>query len=185
MLAPGLDTLRLTLHVLAASIWVGGQIALADLVGPSRAFGPEAPRVLARAFARLAWPAFAVLVLTGFWNVSTVHWSQQSDGMEDGPHRQDRRRGGSGPGSLLARARHLADGNRRVGIGGWSGQRGRTRARGPPGRLTPPRTGPPAGLVRWAEGWFGSNLSVGSTASGRRRRSACWQRFLESMGSSS
>ncbi len=79
MLAPGLDTLRLTLHVLAASIWVGGQIALADLVGPSRAFGPEAPRVLARAFARLAWPAFAVLVLTGFWNVSTVHWSQQSD----------------------------------------------------------------------------------------------------------
>jgi putative copper export protein len=79
MLAPALDTLRLTLHVLAASIWVGGQIALADLVGPSRAFGPEAPRVLARAFARLAWPAFAVLVLTGFWNVSTVHWSQQSD----------------------------------------------------------------------------------------------------------
>jgi putative copper export protein len=79
MLAPGLDTLRLTLHVLAASIWVGGQIALADLVGPSRAFGAEAPRVLARAFARLAWPAFAVLVLTGFWNVSTFHWADQSD----------------------------------------------------------------------------------------------------------
>jgi putative copper export protein len=78
VLAPGLDTLRLTLHVLAASVWVGGQIVLMGLVGPSRALGPEAPRALARAFARLAWPAYAVLVVTGFWNVSTFHWAAQS-----------------------------------------------------------------------------------------------------------
>ncbi len=78
MLASGLDTLRLTLHILAASIWVGGQIVLAGLVGPSRTFGADAPRALARAFARLAWPAFAVLVITGFWNVSTFHWADQS-----------------------------------------------------------------------------------------------------------
>jgi putative copper export protein len=79
MLASGLDTLRLTLHILAASVWVGGQIVLAGLVGPSRTFGPDAPRTLARAFARLAWPAFAVLVITGFWNVATFHWAAQSD----------------------------------------------------------------------------------------------------------
>ena len=78
MLASGLDTLRLTLHVLAATIWVGGQIVLAGLVGPSRRLGVEAPKELARAFARMAWPAYAVLVLTGFWNISTFTWSDQT-----------------------------------------------------------------------------------------------------------
>ena len=78
MLASGLDTLRLTLHVLAATVWVGGQIVMAGLVGPSRRFGPEAPKDLALAFARLAWPAYAVLVITGFWNISTFTWSDQT-----------------------------------------------------------------------------------------------------------
>jgi hypothetical protein len=57
---------------------VGGQIVMLGLVGPSRAFGPDAPKALARAFARLAWPAYAVLVLTGFWNISTFHWAAQT-----------------------------------------------------------------------------------------------------------
>ncbi len=78
MLASWQDTVRLTLHVLAASVWVGGQIVMLGLVGPSRRLGPEAPKMLARAFARLAWPAYAVLVVTGLWNVSTFHWSAQS-----------------------------------------------------------------------------------------------------------
>src|ERR1700679_2247296 len=78
MLAPGLDTLRLTLHLLAASIWVGGQIVMMGLVGPARSLGPGAPNVLAGAFARLAWPAYAVLVITGFWNISTFQWADQS-----------------------------------------------------------------------------------------------------------
>ncbi|MGA2306035.1 MAG: hypothetical protein ABSH29_17915 [Acidimicrobiales bacterium] len=78
MLASGLDTLRLTLHVLSATIWVGGQIVVVGLVGPARRAGPDVPAALARAFARLAWPAYAVLVVTGFWNVSTFHWADQS-----------------------------------------------------------------------------------------------------------
>jgi putative copper export protein len=78
VLASGLDTLRLTLHVLAATVWVGGQIVMAGLVGPSRRLGVEAPEELARAFARLAWPAYAVLILTGFWNLSTFTWSDQT-----------------------------------------------------------------------------------------------------------
>lgn len=64
-----LDTLRLFLHVLAATIWVGGQIVLAVLVPALRAAGTDVPRTAARAFNRIAWPAFAVLVLTGIWNV--------------------------------------------------------------------------------------------------------------------
>jgi putative copper export protein len=78
VLTSGLDTLRLTLHVLAATVWVGGQIVMTGLVGPARGLGGEAPKVLARAFARMAWPAFALLVVTGFWNLSTFTWSHQS-----------------------------------------------------------------------------------------------------------
>src|SRR3984957_11166549 len=51
---------------------------MAGLVGPSRRLGVEAPKELARAFARMAWPAYGVLVLTGFWNLSTFTWSDQS-----------------------------------------------------------------------------------------------------------
>ena len=48
------------------------------VVGPSRKFGADAPAALARAFSRLTWPAYAVLVITGFWNLSTFHWAAQS-----------------------------------------------------------------------------------------------------------
>jgi putative copper export protein len=63
------ETLRLFLHVLAATIWVGGQLTLAALVPALRAAGAEVPKAAARAFNRIAWPAFAVLVVTGVWNV--------------------------------------------------------------------------------------------------------------------
>jgi putative copper export protein len=77
VLAPALDTVRLTLHVLAATIWVGGQIVMTGLVGPARSLGGDATKVLARAFARMAWPAYVVLVATGIWNVTAVHYSSQ------------------------------------------------------------------------------------------------------------
>jgi putative copper export protein len=77
MLAPALDTVRLTLHVLAATVWVGGQIVMLGLIGPARQIGGDAPKVLARAFVRMAWPAFAVLVATGIWNVAAVHYASQ------------------------------------------------------------------------------------------------------------
>jgi len=64
-----LDTLRLFLHVLAATVWVGGQIVLAALVPALRAAGADVPRMAARAFNRVAWPAFGVLLATGVWNV--------------------------------------------------------------------------------------------------------------------
>ncbi|MBV9832161.1 MAG: hypothetical protein JOZ82_11265 [Marmoricola sp.] len=65
-----LDTIRLFLHVLAATIWVGGQIVLAVLVPALRAAGADVPKAAAQAFNRIAWPAFGVLVLTGLWNVA-------------------------------------------------------------------------------------------------------------------
>jgi putative copper export protein len=67
----GLDweTLRLFLHVLGAAVWVGGQLILAALVPVLRRIDPAAPGAAARAFARVAWPAYVLLVGTGIWNV--------------------------------------------------------------------------------------------------------------------
>ena len=78
MLAPSLTALRLSLHILAATVWVGGQIVMVGLLPTARNLGGQAPRSLAAAFARLSWPAFGVLVLTGFWNIAAVHPSQRT-----------------------------------------------------------------------------------------------------------
>jgi uncharacterized membrane protein len=67
-----MEVVRLTLHVLAATVWVGGQIVLQALVGPLRKAAPAAVAPAARAFAWVAWPAFAVLVLTGGWMMATA-----------------------------------------------------------------------------------------------------------------
>lgn len=72
MLAPALTTIRLGLHVLAAAVWVGGQVTLVGLLPAGRRLGPAAPRALGAAFARLSWPAFALLVGTGAWNVAVA-----------------------------------------------------------------------------------------------------------------
>jgi len=64
-----LDAVRLFLHILAATVWVGGQLVLAALVPVLRQVAPEGPGAAARAFNRVAWPAFGVLIVTGVWNV--------------------------------------------------------------------------------------------------------------------
>jgi putative copper export protein len=72
-------TVRLFLHVLAATVWVGGQLTLAGLVGGLRTLSPDAPKAVARRFNRLAWPAYGVLVLTGVWNILEVEPDWSSD----------------------------------------------------------------------------------------------------------
>ncbi|MGV9601980.1 hypothetical protein ACWDR1_35505 [Streptosporangium sandarakinum] len=72
MLSVSLDTVRVFLHVLAATVWVGGQLTLAFLVPSLRTAGEGVTGTAARAFNRVAWPAFAVLVATGVWNMLAV-----------------------------------------------------------------------------------------------------------------
>ncbi len=72
MLTPTLDTVRLFLHILAASVWVGGQIVLAGLVPSLKRAAPESVKVAARAYSHVAWPAFGVVVVTGLWNLSEI-----------------------------------------------------------------------------------------------------------------
>src|SRR5207248_2649446 len=39
---------------------------------------PDAPKTVARQFNRIAWPAFAVLFVTGLWNLSETHVGDRS-----------------------------------------------------------------------------------------------------------
>ena len=64
-----MNAFRLFLHVLSASVWVGGQIALAWEVPAVRTLGADATVRAARAFQRVAWPAYGLAVVTGMWNL--------------------------------------------------------------------------------------------------------------------
>lgn len=72
MLSPTMDTLRLFVHVLAACVWVGGQIALAGIVPSLRRKHPESTKTVARAFSRVAWTSFVVVFISGIWNLVAV-----------------------------------------------------------------------------------------------------------------
>jgi putative copper export protein len=69
MLAVDAHAVRMFLHILGATIWVGGQLTLAALVPALRAIGRDAPRAAALRFNQVAWPAFVLLIGTGIWNV--------------------------------------------------------------------------------------------------------------------
>lgn len=75
-------TIRLFLHVLGVSVWIGGQIALAALVPVARGLGPDAPRRLARRFAQVAWPFFALTVGTGIWHLLRVNVGERTVGYQ-------------------------------------------------------------------------------------------------------
>ena len=86
MLPISAGTIRLFVHVLAATVWVGGQISLGAIIPVLRPApddpDPEAARARIRAVARrfqvAAWIAFAVLLVTGIWNLQALHVADQS-----------------------------------------------------------------------------------------------------------
>ena len=79
MLPVHVETIRLFLHILGASVWVGGQVVLAGVVPVVRKFGGiETARAVARRFQLIAWPAFVLLLVTGVWNLFAVNVSEQS-----------------------------------------------------------------------------------------------------------
>lgn len=79
MLSPNLTHLRIVLHILSACIWIGGQFTLAVVVPVLRKHTDRnATRAVAQQFQRVAWPAFAVLVITGIWNIAEIDVGDQS-----------------------------------------------------------------------------------------------------------
>jgi len=77
VLSPSSATIRLFLHVIAASVWVGGQLTLAGLLPTLRTLDGDTRRAIVNRFNKIAWPAFAVLVITGGWNMSAVDFSER------------------------------------------------------------------------------------------------------------
>ncbi len=73
------DHLRIFLHVLGASVWVGGQLVLATAIPVLRRTADSATvRAVARRFQQIAWPAFALLLATGVWNLVNVQLGDRS-----------------------------------------------------------------------------------------------------------
>ena len=69
MLPLTVESLRLFLHVTAATVWVGGQLTILGILPALREIGPDAPGAVARRFSIVAWSAFVVLVITGVWSL--------------------------------------------------------------------------------------------------------------------
>jgi putative copper export protein len=78
MISPTLDSVRIFLHLMAVAVWVGGQIVLAGIVPQIRRVAPEAMKTVAQGFAKIAWPAFLVIVFTGMWGLATIDVSGES-----------------------------------------------------------------------------------------------------------
>lgn len=76
----GSDQLRIMLHVLGVSVWLGGQIVMLGLLPTLRKLGGDVPKQAAVAFGRVAWPAFGLAVVTGIWNILAVDLSDVSTG---------------------------------------------------------------------------------------------------------
>lgn len=78
MLSPDADTLRLFLHVLGATLWVGGQLVLAPLVPALRDVSPDAPGVAARKFGVIGGIGYLILLLSGLWNTMEIDFDDRS-----------------------------------------------------------------------------------------------------------
>lgn len=80
MLRVSAPTLVLWVHLVAACIWIGGQVTVAAII-PLLRDQRELARRVGRRYQAVAWPAFAVLIVTGVVNVGNagLHWSQLLD----------------------------------------------------------------------------------------------------------
>ncbi|MDY7100343.1 MAG: hypothetical protein S0880_04070 [Actinomycetota bacterium] len=75
-----LTTIRVFAHLLGVTVWIGGQIVLVALLPVLRGLGEDAPRLAARRFGALAWPFFALVVVTGVWNLLEIDVADRSVG---------------------------------------------------------------------------------------------------------
>jgi putative copper export protein len=70
--------IRLFLHVLGASVWVGGQIIFLALVPVLRRLGNDVLKPVARQMTRILLVGFALVIATGIWNLVAVDLGSQS-----------------------------------------------------------------------------------------------------------
>lgn len=76
-----LATIRIFLHVLGVTVWVGGQIVMMALLPVLRAAEIEGLAAkAAQAFQGVAWPAMALAIFTGIWNIFAVDMENATTG---------------------------------------------------------------------------------------------------------
>ncbi len=75
-----MDAVRMFLHIVSVSVWLGGQIVVGGIVPVLRKENPEALGAVARGFGRVAWPFFGVAVITGVWNMVSVDSATTTSG---------------------------------------------------------------------------------------------------------
>ena len=66
------QTVRVALHILAVCVWVGGQIVVGAIVPALKRANPDAVRHVTRAFGRIGWPFFGLVIFTGIWNMLSL-----------------------------------------------------------------------------------------------------------------
>ena len=71
------DSIRIFLHLLGVTGWIGGQILMVGLLPLLRSLGPDAPRLAAARFARVAWPCFGLAIATGLWSLLAVDLAER------------------------------------------------------------------------------------------------------------
>ncbi len=74
------DSIRIFLHLLGVTGWIGGQILMVGLLPLLRSLGPDAPRLAAARFARVAWPCFGLAIATGLWSLLGVDLAERDTG---------------------------------------------------------------------------------------------------------
>lgn len=74
------DSIRIFLHLLGVTGWIGGQILMVGLLPLLRSLGPDAPRLAAARFARVAWPCFGLAIATGLWSLLAVDLAERDTG---------------------------------------------------------------------------------------------------------
>jgi len=74
------DSIRIFLHLLGVTGWIGGQILMVGLLPLLRSLGPDAPRLAAARFARVAWPCFGLAIATGLWSLLAVDLAESDTG---------------------------------------------------------------------------------------------------------
>ncbi|MCY3562173.1 MAG: hypothetical protein OXH20_13570 [bacterium] len=77
-----LDALRGFLHLVSVCVWVGGQIVVAGLIpllrridrtaAPTPDGEQSVTQKAAHRFGRIAWPFFALAIITGLWSLGEV-----------------------------------------------------------------------------------------------------------------
>lgn len=65
------------LHLLGATVWVGGLLTMAALIPAARRAGAstEVIRAVARRFGMLSWVGMGILLVTGLWQAAQRPWT--------------------------------------------------------------------------------------------------------------